>query len=213
MNYVNLMIFWHFIPARSPNFGGLWEAGVKSVKHHLKRIISNDSFTYEEFSTLIIQIESILNSRPLTSLTNDPNDLDVLTPAHFLIGRPFTTIADPDVTDIPTARLSRYQYLQSLNRQFWRRWSKEYIHELQQRNKWRRSENNQLKLDDIVLIKEDNLPPAKWSIGRVIQLHPGIDKTVRVVTVKTASGTEIKRACSKLCVLPVGESKSEVSDN
>nr|XP_015925097.1 uncharacterized protein LOC107452968 [Parasteatoda tepidariorum] len=74
-------INWKFIPPRSPNFGGIWESGIKSFKFHLKRTIG--TLTYEEFLTIINQIEGILNSRPLMPLSSDADDLDVLTPAHF----------------------------------------------------------------------------------------------------------------------------------
>lgn len=66
--------------------GGIWEAAVKSAKFHLKRIAAEASLKYDELSTLLTQIEAILNSRPHTPLSNDPNDLNVLTPAHFIIG-------------------------------------------------------------------------------------------------------------------------------
>jgi len=79
-------ISWHFIPAHSPYFGGLWEAGIKSLKYHLKRIAGNVILTFEELYTLLTQIEALLNSRPLTPMSSDPNDLTPLTPAHFLIG-------------------------------------------------------------------------------------------------------------------------------
>ncbi|XP_018402066.1 PREDICTED: uncharacterized protein LOC108779199 [Cyphomyrmex costatus] len=107
-------INWHFIPAYSPHFGGLWEAGIKSTKHHLKRVASNASLTFEEFYTLITQVEAILNSRPLTPMSTDPNDLIPLTPAHFLIGKTLNSMADPDVTHLPESRLSRWQLLQKL---------------------------------------------------------------------------------------------------
>ncbi|XP_072395063.1 uncharacterized protein [Diabrotica undecimpunctata] len=89
-------IEWHFIPPQSPHFGGLWEAGVKSMKSHLKRVVGNAHLTYEKFSTILTQVESVLNSRPISALSSDPNDLCPLTPAHCLIGRPLTAIPEPD---------------------------------------------------------------------------------------------------------------------
>ncbi|GBM00440.1 hypothetical protein AVEN_179245-1 [Araneus ventricosus] len=83
-------IVWHFNPPATPYFGGLWEAGVKSLKSHLKRVVGNTVLTHEEFSTLVIQVEAVLNSRPLCNLSSDPNDDFVLTPAHFLVGSSLT---------------------------------------------------------------------------------------------------------------------------
>ncbi|GFU80961.1 uncharacterized protein TNCV_1277071 [Trichonephila clavipes] len=97
-------INWKFLPPRAPNFGGLWEAGVKSFKFHFKREAGNSRFTYEEFLTIMTQIEGILNSRPLTPLSTDIDDLSVLTPAHFLIGRPITSIKEPNIIHIETNR-------------------------------------------------------------------------------------------------------------
>ncbi|GBO16061.1 hypothetical protein AVEN_192979-1 [Araneus ventricosus] len=76
-------IEWKFIPPRAPSFGGLWEAAVKSAKYHLKRIVGRSNLTYEEFLTVSIQIEGILNSRPLCPLSSSTDDLNALTPAHF----------------------------------------------------------------------------------------------------------------------------------
>ncbi|GFT02391.1 integrase catalytic domain-containing protein [Trichonephila clavipes] len=104
-------INWKFLPPRAPNFGGLWEAGVKSFKFHFKREAGNSRFTYEEFLTIMTQIEGILNSRPLTPLSTDIDDLSVLTPAHFLIGRPITSISEPNIIHIETNRLNIYQRL------------------------------------------------------------------------------------------------------
>ncbi|XP_030763125.1 uncharacterized protein LOC115887767 [Sitophilus oryzae] len=77
-------ISWHFNPPSAPHFGGLWEARIKSVKTHIKRVIGDQLLTYEEFYTLLVQIEAVLNSRPLCPQSSDPNDLSVLTPGHFL---------------------------------------------------------------------------------------------------------------------------------
>lgn len=88
-------IRWHFNPPHSPNFGGLWEANVKSVKHHLKRITCGTRLTYEELSTLLTRIESCLNSRPLCPLSADLEDLTALTPGHFLIGDSLLSPPEP----------------------------------------------------------------------------------------------------------------------
>lgn len=100
-------IEWKF---NSPNFhhmGRLWEAGVKSYKYHLKRVMGNAYFTFEEVTTVLAQIEACLNSRPLSPMSSDPMDLQPLIPAHFLIGESLSSLPELDVTAIPTNRLSR----------------------------------------------------------------------------------------------------------
>ncbi|XP_045535769.1 uncharacterized protein LOC123721327 [Papilio machaon] len=79
---------WHFIPPHSPNFGGLWEAGIKSTKHHLRRVIGDSTLTFEELSTVLSQIEACLNSRPLSQNSANSTDPNPLTPGHFLVGQP-----------------------------------------------------------------------------------------------------------------------------
>ncbi|XP_072375598.1 uncharacterized protein [Diabrotica undecimpunctata] len=194
-------INWHFIPAHSPHFGGLWEAGIKSSKNHLKRVVGNNILTFEELSTVFAQIEAILNSRPLSPLSSDPNDENPLTPAHFLIGKPLIATPEPDITDLPTGRLSRFQLLEQMRQNFWRRWSKEYISELQQRVKWKKTQRT-LSQGSIVIVKEDNINPLKWRLGRVLELHPGKDGICRVASIRTATGV-IRRAFSKICPLPI----------
>ena len=77
---------WLTIPPRSPHFSGIREVAIKSMKRHLRRVVELQILSYEEFLTVLNQIEVILNSRPLFPLTNNPNDTVALTPAHFLIG-------------------------------------------------------------------------------------------------------------------------------
>jgi len=79
-------IEWSFIPPRAPNFGGSWESAVKIVKRHFHTVTKGLALTFEECYTLLVEIEAIVNSRPITPCSSDPQDLSVLSPAHFLVG-------------------------------------------------------------------------------------------------------------------------------
>lgn len=194
-------VTWHFIPPHAPNFGGLWEAGVKSTKFHLKRVIGDSTLTFEEMTTLLTQIEACLNSRPISQLPTDHSDPSPLTPGHFLIGEPLITVPDQDFVDVNIGSLRRWQVTQRMLQDFWRRWSDEYLVNLLHRYKWAKHTPEPV-VGDIVLVKEDNLPPARWLMGQVIEKHPGLDGITRVVSLK-CNGSIIKRPTSKLCILPV----------
>ena len=173
---------WHFIPPNSPHFGGLWEAGVKPLQYHGKRIIGKALLTFEEFSTLTKQIEACLNSRPLIALSSEPNDRSYLSLRH--IGAPLTSLHEPYFTNITVNSLCRWQRVQRLNQHLWKRWSSDYLNNLPQRNKWR-SQKPDLQPGMLVLLGEDNLPPTSWRLAIISETLPGSDGHVRVVTVKT----------------------------
>ncbi|XP_057656784.1 uncharacterized protein LOC130894180 [Diorhabda carinulata] len=196
----NQGIRWNFNPVQAPYFGGLWEAGVKAMKYHLKRVSGKSNFTVEEFTTLLCQIEAILNSRPLCPLSTNPLDPSPLTPAHFIIGRPLTSILEPVMILEKESRLSRYQKIENARQHFWTRWYKEYISELQQRSKWK-TNHGELAEGILVLIKDDKLPPLNWKLRRVTKLFRGSDNISRVAEILTNNGTVI-RDFSKLCPLP-----------
>ena len=101
-------IVWKFIPERTPHFGGLWEAAVKSMKFHFKRIVGNTKLNFEELTTVLTQIESCLNSRPLAPLPHVEDGIEALTPGHFLIGRPLESIPDPSVSYHTLSLLKRW---------------------------------------------------------------------------------------------------------
>lgn len=103
---VEQTIQWHFLPPYSPHLGGIWEAGIKSAKTRLKKVVGDALLTFEEFYTLITEIETCLNSRLLTHMSNDPSDLTALTPGHFLIGTSLSAIPQPDLLDVSINRLT-----------------------------------------------------------------------------------------------------------
>ncbi|XP_053691545.1 uncharacterized protein LOC128740061 [Sabethes cyaneus] len=197
-------IRWHFIPPRSPHVGGLWEAGVKSTKYFIRRTAGETKLTEEEWHTLLVQIEGMLNSRPLIAQTADPTDFKIITPAHLLTGRAINAIPEPSYDAIKPGTLSRWQHIQKMRSDFWKRWSVDYLSQLQQRQKWNKQHTN-VRVGDLVLMKEDNIPPLQWKMGRVTELHPGQDAYTRVVSVKTATGV-FQRSIVKLAVLPIDDS-------
>lgn len=190
---------WHYNPPGSPHFGGLWEAGVKSVKYHLKRILGNSRLCYEEFETVLVQIEACLNSRPICKLKDDPNNV-VLTPGHFLIGSSLISLPEPNLQDAKISLLDRWNYMQKLVQDFWRIWSFDYLNTQRQRSKCKDASKN-VKVDDVVILIEKNIPPTKWIIARIAEVHPGDDGLTRVVTIQTKNGF-LKRPIVKLCLLP-----------
>lgn len=199
-------VTWHYIPPSSPHFGGLWEAGVRSTKHHLQRILGSHTLTYEEMSTVLYQIESVLNSRPLSPMSSNPEDLQALTPSHFLIGRPLTTLPEPNLLDCKTSLLSRWKTLQQMYQMFWKQWRQDYLNQLHQRTKWRTPQAN-LYVGQLVIVKDERLPPSKWLMGRLVEVHPGADGLVRTATIKCKDSIS-KRPVAKLCLLPIPDNEN-----
>ncbi|UYV78853.1 hypothetical protein LAZ67_17000006, partial [Cordylochernes scorpioides] len=187
-------IKWNFIPPYSPHFRGLWEARIKSVKYNLRRIVGKTELTFEELTTVLTQIEACLNLRPLCPLTDDPEDLTALTAGHFLIGMPPTAV--PSLVRESGSSLKRKcKLVEQIKTDFWKRWSCEYFSRLQNRPKWLKPVDN-IKIGTLVLLKEDNLPPLNWRMGRINQVYQGEDGVVRVVSVKTADG-DLRRSVAK----------------
>uniref|UniRef100_A0A8D8XDY8 Integrase catalytic domain-containing protein n=1 Tax=Cacopsylla melanoneura TaxID=428564 RepID=A0A8D8XDY8_9HEMI len=198
----NQSIEWVFNAPANPSAGGLWEAGVKSVKTHLRHILNGRPLQILEFETALCRIEACLNSRPLGIPSTLPEDgIDSLTPGHFLIGGPLLSRPEIDWSATPDNRLPRWDLLSKVVSQFWSRWKTEYLHTLLQRQKWQvRCEEP--KVGDIVVVTSESTPPLKWPLGRVTQVHPTTpDGVTRVVSLKTASGALV-RPIRKLLILP-----------
>ncbi|XP_055314000.1 uncharacterized protein LOC129575097 [Sitodiplosis mosellana] len=184
----NRGIKWHF---------SLAEAAVKSMKFHFCRIIGQAKLTFEEFSTVLARIEAVLNSRPISPISNDPNDLNALTPGHFLIGGALLARPQPPTSCNP---VKRYQMMETMVQHFWQRFRNDILSTMQVRTKWQDQQPN-LNIDDLVLIKDDRFPVNQWPMGRIIGIHPGADKLVRAVSIRTPHGM-LKRPITKLCIIP-----------
>lgn len=202
-------MLWSFIPPAAPHFGGLWEAGVKSMKTHLKKILGSTTCTFEELSTVTVQIEAVLNSRPLCPLTGDMDDLDALTPNHFLTGHQYVPIPD-DTENEERQLVTRYDHLQGLFHTVCRRYKEEYITRLQQRPKWLGT-SPPVRVGALVLIQEENVATTKWQLGRIVETHAGSDGLVRVVTLLTKDGVR-KRPITRISPLPISDARAVLSD-
>ena len=180
--FLNSHITWHNIPERAPHFGGLWEAAVKSAKHHLKRVVGEQRLTYEELSTVTAQVEACLNSRPLLHLhSHSPDGIQPPTPGHALIGKPLVSYPEtalPPLQNYP----DRWTLCQGMVQQFWKRWSKDYFSQLQASHKWKHKQPN-LCVGDVVLMKVASEFKTHWGLARVCKVFPGEDGLVRAVEV------------------------------
>lgn len=203
---------FYFNPPSAPWFGGLWERNIGSIKFHLKRTIGERVLTYEEMSTVLTQIEACLNSRPICKLNENPDELQILTPGHFLIGSAITAPVTQSLEHVKENRLSRWQLCERMRQGFWKNWSNDYISELQKRTKWFKKQDN-LKEGDVVIIKDEINPPLRWPLARITKVFPGKDELVRVVEVTTGTKT-YKRPVGKLSKLPIEDNfEEETAEN
>ena len=162
---------------------------MKSTKHHLRRVIGLQRLDFEEFTTILTQIEACLNSRPLCATTSHSQDgILVLTPGHFLVGRPLLAYPETTITDEPSL-YKRWTLCQAIVQHFWKRWSAEYLQHLQKAGKWKVTQPN-LQPGDLVLITDDKAFVNHWIMGRVIKTFPGQDGLVRAFDVRTETAIQ-----------------------
>ena len=193
-------ISWCFNPPGDPEAGGVWERQIRTVKETLHALLNEQRPSYEVLSTLLCEVEKIMNSTPLFHVPVEPYDEDVLTPFHFLIGR-----ATPSY---PTGAFSahvdlkkRWHHAQKLADHFWQRWVREYLPTLTQRTKWHKSSAN-VETGDVVIVVDQRHPRGIWPKGIVEKTYPGADGVVRSVEVRTVHG-RLHRPVRKIVILPV----------
>ena len=158
----------------------------------------SDKLTDEVLETFFFEVEAMINSRPLTKMSEDVSDESTLSPAQLLL-------LNEELRDFPgkftkdDKYKQRWKFVQYLANQFWKRWLREYIPELQKRSKWCSKQEN-IKVGDVVLLKEENTPRFLWPMGLIVEVKEGRDKLIRTVKVKTKS-TVLIRPVSKVVKL------------
>lgn len=198
---------WIFNPPTGSHHGGTWERCIRTVRKVLNAILNQQILDDEGLSTLLVEVESIINSRPITQVSEDPKDLEALTPNHLLLLRSEVPLT-PGVfrkEDLYSKR--RWRQVQYLADQFWKRWSKEYLPLLQTRSKWHRERRN-LSVGDIVLLVDDTCSRNAWPLARIIETFPNSDGYVRRVKVKTKGGV-LMRPIDKCVLLEADQEKTQ----
>ena len=214
-------ITWRFILARAPWWGGMYERMVREVKRPLRKILRNACLTMDELTTIVIEIEATLNSRPLTYISEDDSG-EPLTPSHLVLGRRVLNL--PDIPDRSLADNSnshslfsrRLKHIATLLQHYWKRWRHEYLRGLREyhRNSLsRKVGENFISVGDAVIIHEENLPRSRWKMGKVLSLIAGKDGFVRGAKLKVISNkgisNVIERPLQKLFPLEVSEPKDQ----
>ena len=189
---------WKFNPPHAPHMGGAWERMIGIVKKVLPAMLKDCRLTDEVLRTVFAEVECIVNSRPLTKLSDDVNDMSPLTPNHLLMLRSGPTPV-PGIFSQSDMYRNKWRYVQHLSNQFWSRWLREYLPELQKRHKWHNKERN-VQVGDLVLVVGENMPRRLWPLGLVVQIKHGRDNLVRSVHVKTRS-TTLVRPVTKIVLL------------
>ncbi|KAK0152981.1 hypothetical protein N1851_005348 [Merluccius polli] len=192
-------IQWIFNPPSGSHFGGVWERQIRSVRKVLRSVMKEQSVSDECLLTLMCEVESVLNNRPLTTATDDPTDPEPLTPNHLLLMKKQPVLPPGLFSKEDSYARRRWKQVQHLADLFWKRWVREYLPMLQERQKWTCVKKN-LAAGDIVMIVDDTAPRSSWVMGRVLQLLPDAKGLVRRVVIKTKTNT-LERPIDKLCLI------------
>lgn len=192
-------IEWNFNPPGASHQGGIWERQIRTVRKVLAALLKQQVLDDDGLHTLLCEVESIINSRPLTKLSEDPNDLEPLTPNHLLLikAKPAIPPGIFDRSDVYGRR--RWRQIQYLSDLFWHRWTKEYLPLLQERQRWSKVKRN-FEVNDIVLIVDPSGPRSSWMLGRIVKTMPDSRGQVRSVQVQTKTSV-LERPITKLCLL------------
>lgn len=206
-------IEWRFNPPTASNFGSAYERLIRSVRKVINTTFRQQIVrcTDEDLVTLLCEVECILNNRPLTKISDDPADVDALTPNHLLLCNSCVTFPPGLFKKEDSYLRRRWRQLQYVADVFWSRWRKEYLVLLNERQKWHNIKRN-LKVGDIVLVTDLSLPRNQWPLARVIEIFPDNKGLVRSVILKVSKCRDnnvknfncvtLHRPISKIVFLP-----------
>ena len=192
-------IQWTFNPPHASHFGGIWERLIRTVRKVLNALLHEQSLTEDSLRTLLCETEAVLNSRPLTCMSDDPDDMEPLTPGHLLHQRSGVILPPGLFDETDGVGRRRWKQVQYLSDCFWTRWRREYLPLLQSRSKWLRPSPN-LCVGDVVILVDHGAPRCHWRLGRVVQVFVSSDGLVRSVRVRTNRGV-MERPVTKLVLL------------
>ncbi|GFT76988.1 integrase catalytic domain-containing protein [Trichonephila clavipes] len=178
-------ILWKFIPPTAAWWGGWWERLVRTVKELLKRTLGRSVLKYDELYTVLCDCESIINCRPLTYVSENPEELIPLTPSMFLISNKNSNIED--IEELNSNSLNkRIKYRSKLLKDLRQRFRNEYLSQLIQKHNEKESRDPQI--GEVVLVGDDNKKRLFWALAKIIELIPGRDGKIRTVRLKTQHG-------------------------
>ncbi|XP_011672748.2 uncharacterized protein LOC100889831 [Strongylocentrotus purpuratus] len=172
----NHSIDWSFNPPGASHHGGVWERQIRTIRKVLHALLNEQYLrtcqSEEQLHTLMCEVEAIINSRPLTRVSDDPGDLEVITPSSLLHMKQTSAPPPSKSTEGDVFARRRWRQMQYLADLFWKRWIREYLPSLQQRQRWQQPERN-LQVGDVVLIADGTVPRCCWLMGRVLEVYPG----------------------------------------
>lgn len=197
--FVQEGVKWSFNTPAASHQGGVWERLIRSVRSVLTSVVGQQTLDEEGLQTLFCEVEAILNDRPITRVSDDPNDLEALTPNHILLlkGKAILPPGLFEPADLYIKR--RWRQVQYIAELFWKRWTSEYLLVMQERQKWVRPKRSFCP-GDIVTIADATAPRGSWMMGRVLSTTSDSRGLVRSVRVQTKTSI-LERPVTKLCLL------------
>ncbi|KAK7880057.1 hypothetical protein WMY93_033275 [Mugilogobius chulae] len=193
-------IKFRFNPPNAPHFGGSWEREIRSIKSALKSTLGSQVVSSEILQTVLIEIEGVLNSKPLGYVSSDLADPVPITPNLLLMGRLDPSLPQVVYHDSELIGRRHWRTCQVLADRFWTQFLRHYLPTLQTRSKWQR-DTSPIQVDTVVMIVDPQLPRASWPVGQISKVFPGADGLIRSAEVKVKDRTYV-RPVSRLIRLP-----------